>query len=233
MSLWAYMIEKTHSWGWESIIIRLVFAMIIGTLIGIDRELKSRGAGTKTHVLVCVGAALAMMTSEYVFHTFPAARGDINRIGAQVVSGVGFLGVGTIVVTGKNQVRGLTTAAGLWACACSGIAIGIGFFEGTFVATIIILFTLRVLDMVDQKLRHLGKSCDIYVEFENNRSIQLFIQEMREKKVKYSNFNLAKSVIKGEGPTATLTIMHANSGDKHAFMEMLREREYIRYVEEL
>jgi len=123
-------LEFIHGWSMGSMIVRLLLAMAAGMLVGVDRERKNRGAGMKTHVLVCIGAALAMMTSEYIYHEFPDARADMARIGAQVVSGVGFLGVGTIMVTGKNQIRGLTTAAGLWASACAGIAIGIGFVEG-------------------------------------------------------------------------------------------------------
>ena len=124
-------VRITQGWGWAAITLRLAIAAVVGILIGLNRELKNR-------VLVCVGSALATMTSEYVSIAFPG-QGDINRIGAQVISGVGFLGVGTIIITGKKQVRGLTTAAGLWACACAGIAIGIGFIEGTVIATAMII----------------------------------------------------------------------------------------------
>ena len=116
-------IDYVHGWSIGSMIIRLVIAMLIGMIIGLDREIKNRGAGMKTHALVCIGAALAMMISEYVFFTFPDAKADMNRIGAQVISGVGFLGVGTIIVTGRNQIQGLTTAAGLWVCACACLAL--------------------------------------------------------------------------------------------------------------
>ena len=124
---WQSFVAETAAWGAHAVFLRLLIATLVGLAIGIDREFHNKGAGIKTHVLVCIGAAMAMIVSEYVLHQFPDANGDINRIGAQVISGVGFLGVGTILVTGKNEVRGLTTAAGLWACACIGLAAGIGF----------------------------------------------------------------------------------------------------------
>ena len=123
-----------------SVTIRLLLALAAGTLIGIDRGMKRRGAGIKTHVLVCLGATLVMMTGQYTFNYFGQGH-DVSRLGAQVISGVGFLGVGTIIVTGRNQVRGLTTAAGLWACACIGLALGIGFYEGAFVMLLLVLLT--------------------------------------------------------------------------------------------
>ena len=161
MRLWKEMLEIAQGWSLEALIIRMFWAMLVGTLIGIDREMKNRSAGIKTHVLVCIGAALVMMTSQYIQVAFPEVKADLNRIGAQVISGVGFLGVGTIIVTGKNQVRGLTTAAGLWACACCGLAVGIGFIEGTVIALIFIMFTLKVLNLLDVRIHKNAKILDI------------------------------------------------------------------------
>ena len=123
-----------------SILIRLILAVVTGVLIGIDRRMKRRGAGIKTHVLVCLGATIVMMTGQYISIYFGTGQ-EVSRMGAQVVSGIGFLGVGTIIVTGRNQVRGLTTAAGLWACACTGLALGIGFYEGALLVLLFIYIT--------------------------------------------------------------------------------------------
>lgn len=130
MAVWKWIVGTAATWTLVGIWIRLLFSLAVGMFIGIDRGLKRRGAGIKTHVLVCLGATLVMLTSEYMFRTFPDAKADMARLGAQVISGVGFLGVGTIMVTGRNQVRGLTTAACLWISACEGLAAGIGFVEG-------------------------------------------------------------------------------------------------------
>ena len=151
ISFWRGLMDAASDWNSLAIFLRLVLAMIVGMAVGIDRGLKRRGAGVKTHVLVCLGSALVMMTSEYMTHTFDSKL-DIARLGAQVISGIGFLGVGTILVTGKNQIRGLTTAAGLWTCACVGLAIGIGFAEGAIYTLILMLVTLKVLTRLDALL---------------------------------------------------------------------------------
>ena len=112
--------EWFSDWNVASIIIRLLIAGIVGYLIGFDRERKSKPAGIRTHILVCLGTALATMTAIYALHLFPDANIDITRIGSQMVSGIGFLGAGVIFISNKNRVEGLTTAAGLWACTCCG-----------------------------------------------------------------------------------------------------------------
>ena len=233
MRLWKEMLEIAQGWSLEALIIRMFWAMLVGTLIGIDREMKNRSAGIKTHVLVCIGAALVMMTSQYIQVAFPEVKADLNRIGAQVISGVGFLGVGTIIVTGKNQVRGLTTAAGLWACACCGLAVGIGFIEGTVIALIFIMFTLKVLNLLDVRIHKNAKILDIYLEFENNKAVRQFTEDMHGLEVKISGFELAKSPIKGEGPSAIISLTVDDRKLRPVMLDTLRAMEYIRYAEEL
>jgi Uncharacterized membrane protein len=109
-----------------SIILRLTLATICAGIIGLERGRKKRPAGLRTHILVCIGATLIMITGQYM-RDILHIQDDVSRMGAQVISGIGFLGAGTIIVVGRNEVKGLTTAAGLWACACMGLAIGIGF----------------------------------------------------------------------------------------------------------
>ncbi|QNU66599.1 MgtC/SapB family protein [Ruminiclostridium herbifermentans] len=134
-----------------SIIIRLLEACLLGGIIGFEREHLHRPAGFRTHILVCVGSALVMITSEFIFNKFSAnVNADPARLGAQVISGIGFLGAGTIIKEGIN-VKGLTTAASLWAVSCVGIAVGIGFYSGAFIATIIIFLTLVVIRKVQMR----------------------------------------------------------------------------------
>ena len=125
INAWNFLMDSAAEFDLLGVTIRLLFALIVGLVIGIDREMKRRVAGIKTHILVCLGAAMVMITSQYMMVNFGDVA-DPARMGAQVVSGVGFLGVGTIIVTGRNQVRGLTTAASIWVCACVGLAAGIG-----------------------------------------------------------------------------------------------------------
>lgn len=175
---WQSFVSETGAWGAHAVFLRLLLATLVGVAIGIDREFHNKGAGVKTHVLVCIGAAMAMIVSEYVLHQFPDARGDINRIGAQVISGVGFLGVGTILVTGKNEVRGLTTAAGLWACACIGLAAGIGFAEGALIGLFFVLLTFEGLNRLDRVIRRASKTFDVYVEFDEPSGVRELLRKL-------------------------------------------------------
>ena len=124
-----------------ALLVRTILVLLCAGVIGYERNERGAAAGLRTHILVCLGAMIAMSTAQYaaMFYTT-----DVQRIGAQVVSGIGFLGAGTIIVN-KRRITGLTTAAGLWAAACSGLAIGIGFYEGALVGTIAVYFTERVL----------------------------------------------------------------------------------------
>ncbi len=144
--------------------LRLLAACVLAGAIGYEREFAShKPAGFRTHILVGLGAALVMMTSEYAVHAFPDANMDPTRIGAQVVSGIGFLGAGAILRSGFT-VKGLTTAASLWAVACVGLACGIGFYSGAFLATALVLAVLTLLKVVEEKLERRGRVTEFHLE---------------------------------------------------------------------
>ncbi|MGL4791191.1 MAG: MgtC/SapB family protein, partial [Anaerotignaceae bacterium] len=209
--MWRGFLALAASWSSEAIIIRLIISVIVGIIIGFDRAMKRRGAGIKTHSLVCLGAAVVMITGQYVYYTFPGNM-DITRLGAQVVSGVGFLGVGTILVTGKNQVRGLTTAAGLWACACFGLAVGVGFVEVAIYGVVLSVVIISTLSKVDDILRKRAKIFDVYIEFTCNKSVTTFVEEMKKENMRIAHFELGKSKIAGEGPNAIASILVTERG---------------------
>lgn len=123
------------------IIIRILLALILSGLVGTEREKLKRPAGIRTHMLVGVGSTLVMLTSIELYETYDNIQ--VDRMAAQVISGIGFLGAGTIITQGVN-VQGLTTAAGLWAVACIGLAIGSGFYVGAILSTVMVLMTLVV-----------------------------------------------------------------------------------------
>ena len=222
--------SAAEGWSTTAMVIRMVSALIIGTVIGIDRAVKRRGAGVKTHTLVCLGAALAMMTGQYIRMNFEGNM-DMARMGAQVISGVGFLGVGTIIVTGKNQIRGLTTAAGLWTCACLGLAVGIGFVKGAFITLILVMFTLEVLTALDTKLLMYAKVFDLYIEFPNNESVSQFMERLHKMEVKIYNMELSKSKIKGEGPNAIVCIEVNTLSKRRNVLESIRGMVCVKHVE--
>ncbi|MBR0153591.1 MAG: MgtC/SapB family protein, partial [Lachnospiraceae bacterium] len=134
------------------VFLRMFLACLSGTLIGLERSAKNRPAGFRTHILVCIGGAMASMISLYVYLdlNLPA---DISRIGASVVSGLGFIGAGTIIITKKKTIKGLTTAAGLWACGILGLAIGAGYYELGILGTLMILFVETVLAHVGRYIQ--------------------------------------------------------------------------------
>ena len=162
-----------------SIALRLLIAGICGGIIGLERGRRGQAAGCRTHMLVCLGSASVMMTNIFVYYNF-GQTSDPTRIGAQVVSGIGFLGAGTILVTSKNQIKGLTTAAGLWASACMGLAIGIGFYELAIIGTIFILLIIGILNKLDNKIYGKSRIMEVYVELNGSDVLKKIIEYSRE-----------------------------------------------------
>lgn len=175
-----------------SLILRLSLATICGGLIGFERGKKNHAAGFRTHILVCIGSTLAMMTNQYIMQTFNTT-GDPSRIGAQVISGIGFIGAGTILITGKQQVKGLTTAAGLWASACMGLAIGIGFYEGAIISCVFIFIVITVLQRVDEKCLEKSKVISIYIEVINIRECKNVLNYLRQNCSKIYSMEINRS----------------------------------------
>ena len=146
-------------------ILRIILASLFGALIGVEREHAKRPAGLRTHVLVCVGSCLVMLTSEFIYrnyHVF-SPNMDVARLGAQVISGVGFLGAGTIIRNG-NTVKGLTTAASIWAVACVGIATGIGFYSGAIITTFAMFLILAYFKTFASSAYDHNISCQLNIK---------------------------------------------------------------------
>lgn len=156
---------------------RLVLAVIFGGIIGLERGANRHPAGFRTHILVCVGATLAMLTNEYICQIY--GTGDPARLGAQVITGVGFLGVGTILVTGRHKIKGLTTAAGLWASACLGLALGIGFYSGAIIAAAVIFISLALLPKIENYFYRKSRAIDLYIEIDSVEHFRSFIKYVR------------------------------------------------------
>lgn len=147
---------------------RLLLAALLGGLVGLDRENKRRAAGLRTHVLVSLGSALVMITAAYIFEQYRGLTNmDPARLGAQVISGIGFLGAGTIIKQGTT-VKGLTTAASLWAVACIGLATGIGFYTAAILAGVVVFITLVLLSKFEKVFRRKSDSeMDICMKLQN------------------------------------------------------------------
>ncbi len=207
-------------------------SVIIGGALGFEREQKRHPAGFRTYILVCLGAALVMMTNQYVFETFHT--GDVSRLGAQVISGIGFLGAGTIIITGRNQVRGLTTAAGLWASACIGLAIGIGFYAGAIVGGIAIFFVMTVLQRLDESMRVKSKRLDLYMEFDTPGGLGSLINIAKENNMEISNIQVIKNKATGKKATSVLLSVKTKQNQSHAdVLQILECAAGLNFIEEL
>ena len=159
-----------------AVIVRIVAAFLLGGMLGMERGLKQRPAGLRTYMLVCVGACMIMLTNEYIVQVY--GSGDPARMAAQVVSGIGFLGAGTIIVTRHSQIKGLTTAAGLWAAAAVGLATGIGFYEAAIVGAVVIFMTLSVLSNLDSRMHRKTDHFEAYVELPETVSLGMFMDAL-------------------------------------------------------
>lgn len=171
-----------------SVFVRIVIAIVLGGAIGMERGMKNRPAGLRTYMLVCIGACIVMITNQYAVQVFGV--GDPVRMGAQVVSGIGFLGAGTIIVTSRNRIKGLTTAAGLWASACVGLAVGIGFYEVALIGAVSIFVILTILHVWDQFMRRNTRAVELYVELAPGTSLGDFLRSAREAELTVSNLQL-------------------------------------------
>jgi len=164
-----------------SAVLRIFIAVLLGGVIGWEREHVSRPAGLRTHILVCVGSALVMLTSKYVSEAYHLESLDLTRMGAQVISGIGFLGAGTIIKEGLS-VKGLTTAASLWAISTVGVAVGAGFYAGAIAATLMIFLVLQFLKKLTQRKSQIR---DLYI------SMQTFDETIHEINSVFTRFSIA------------------------------------------
>ena len=166
-----------------TIAIRLLLAATFGAIIGLERGRQRRAAGLRTHTLVCLGAALTstvgIFASVILTEMYNISVSDPLRISAQVISGIGFLGVGTIMLKGRFQIVGLTTAAGLWVTAAIGIAVGAGFYEGAIIALIVTIFTILVLHKLERRINANHLSFGIYTEINSDKFVKKCISFLR------------------------------------------------------
>ena len=175
-----WILEYLRELNIVSVTVRILLAIIVGGLIGIERGKQGRAAGMRTHILVCIGAALAVMIGFYAREVLGIENSDPLRVSAQVISGIGFLGVGTILIKGRFQITGLTTAACVWATATIGLALGAGFYEGALVAFGATFLTVTLLHKLEYKLGKHQRRFGMYVEIDSSKSIRKIIEHLEE-----------------------------------------------------
>lgn len=216
-----------------SIVLRLIMATICGGVIGLERGRKGQAAGCRTHMLVCIGSALVMMTNVFIVNEYGGAS-DPSRIGAQVVSGIGFLGAGTIMVTHKNKVKGLTTAAGLWASGCMGLTIGVGYYELAIIGCVFIFSIIAILNKFDRKIYGASKNIDVYIEFNEAKDLRKLIATLRSMQIEIRDIQIIKN--KTIDKSVLGAILSLKTIDKHEHSEIIAELsvlDEISYIEEV
>lgn len=224
---------ELQSIGVASVTLRLVMAAVFGGVIGLERETTRHPAGLRTHMLICIGSALVMITGQFAFQTI-SPTADPTRIGAQVISGIGFLGVGTILVVGRQHVRGLTTAAGLWASACMGLAIGIGFYLGAVVAGVLIFVILTLLHRFDGLISRFSRRIDLYLEVDDSSRMREIEAFFAGRQIAVTNVEMSR-----EGPVCagtvgvTVTLRTAGRVDHLEVVTALMKQDWVRFVQEI
>ena len=221
-----------------SIVARYVLAAICGGIIGLEREHKHRPAGFRTHILVCIGAASTALTGQYLLTLNALGNGpfiaDPLRLSAQVIAGIGFIGAGTIIVTKRRQVKGLTTAAGLWTCAIVGIAIGVGYYEAAIFTAFLIMFTELLLSKVDAFILSNSKSINVYVEYDVADTLQKIMNELKIRDVQIVDFEITKTSTESESHiSAIFSLQLTKKMPQNRVLTALSKIEGVRDVEEL
>ncbi len=206
--------------------------MIFGGIIGLERSRKNRPAGFRTYMIVCLSSALVMMTNQYIYNNFIGS--DPARLGAQVISGIGFLGAGTIMVTSRSQIKGLTTAAGLWASACLGLAIGVGFYTGAVIVAFIVFIIITFFKKIDYLLASNNKNINIYTSFKSIEQLDKFIIFCNLSDFKVRNIEITKDTVLHEVSVIAIITLEAKDRMNHIdVIQKLNSFEGLIHIEEL
>lgn len=218
-------------WTCSSIMIRMVASLVLGTVIGIDRGAKRRGGGVRTIITVCLGATMIMLLEQYLEALYPGQL-DISRIAAQAISGVGFLGAGSILVSG-HRIKGLTFAASIWTCACVGLAVGIGFIDGAVILTVLWLAGVHFVPYIENKVYKHSRYMTLYIEAVSGKEITNITQKLNEDQCFIDTFVVDKPKAKGQNFQIMTTFRIPKGISKNVYLQTLREMEGVGIINEL
>ncbi|MBO4907880.1 MAG: MgtC/SapB family protein [Lachnospiraceae bacterium] len=215
-----------------SVIVRLMLSTFAGAIIGLERRLHGKSAGVKTFSLVCLGSSLVMVTNEFLMDSYPS--GDVARLGAQVISGVGFLGVGTIIITGRNYVKGLTTAASLWTTACLGIAFGSGYIAAGLIALLFVFLIMTVLSGIGRRADAYTPYIHLYLEIGREAGIEVLYDYVQENDFRISSIDKQQKLAINDKDLSLLVEIDLHKRVNHAeIVEALSKLEAVHYIEEI
>lgn len=211
-----------------SILVRFVLVVLCAGACGLERARRRHAAGLRTYILVCLGSMIVIFTNQYIYEVFET--GDVARLGAQVISGIGFLGAGTILVTSRSQIKGLTTAAGLWVSACIGLAIGIGFYTVAIVGTIFAFIAFTFLPKLEILFTKGSNTIEVHIELYNRESLKDFIDYVRAKGGKINLVDYNVSYAKSGLSVYTINMVSWVKDTSIAVKE-INELEYVNFAE--
>lgn len=227
---------------WDTLL-RISAAALCGGLIGIERGRKHRPAGFRTYMIVCMGAALTMVLSTYLSAMLSQVwsvglneitKVDISRFGAQVINGIGFLGAGTIIVTGRQQIKGMTTAAGLWASACMGLAIGAGFFSAALIACLLIVITIILFSKLEHWILMRSRNVTLCVEFEHTDDIAEIISTLKNNDIRVFDVEITKAkYTDSQYPNAIMSLLIPKKMSHPDVFSAISAIKNVRTIEEL
>lgn len=213
-----------------AIFLRIFLAIVLGGVIGSERGRMNRPAGMRTYMLVSIGSCVVMLINQYAYQVY--GTGDPVRLGAQVVSGIGFLGAGTIIVTSHNQIKGLTTAAGLWASACIGLAVGIGLYEVAIIAAVSVFLVLTLMHRWDFYMRSRTRMLELYLELDTSVPFGVFLRNARELDLEVSDIQKEDhSHYDAEVVPFTVTIRSRIDRTQDEILRAVRRMEGVKYYE--
>ena len=212
-------------------IVRVLLALICGGVIGIEREYKRRPAGFRTHILICLGAAMTTATSQYpyIVMRYPIS---VSRMGAQVIAGVSFIGAGAIMMTKWRRVRGLTTAAGLWVVAIVGLCCGTAFYEGAVYATILVLVAEVFFSKLEYRLLRETKEVAVYTEYASSSCLEDIIARCHTLGVKIVDVEITKKDDESGRSCALLALLSRQGAGREDILRELSEIEGVDTVVE-
>ena len=218
--------------GWLTVTVRLALAVICGGIIGIERERKHRPAGFRTHILICLGAAMATLTSQYLALEMELYT-DMGRLGAQVIAGIGFIGAGTIIITKRRQVKGLTTAAGLWTAAIVGLCCGAGFVEGAVVTTVVVILAELVFARLEYFIISNARAFNLYVEYSEAGKLGNIVDTIKKHGGYIIDLEITKNTAEGRNPCAIFSLQTPRKISHQAIMTIIAKLDGVVSVEEL
>jgi len=228
MNVWLILKES----GILALVLRLLLTSVCSGIMGYEREKRNQAAGFRTYMIVSNASALVMMVNQYVFEMY--GMGDPVRMGAQVISGIGFLGAGAILVTRNQQVRGLTTAAGLWSAAIIGMAMGAGYYAGGIACFLVIYISMKFLTAIDDKIGKQPRMINMYCELSKRAYVKDLIRYAQHKKYSITHLQIDGLTKDPEGEVAVTFVLHTNgavrSEDLLAEMETIRELSFVAQV---